>query len=953
MESPHLKFYLLFFLLFMAPEWVGGQISFSQEHIPGMENSVRSGVAIGISDINGNLLDDVFRMDRNRFLIVDMQVEQGRFKNVVKHGQLSDQTHWNICSGDLNNNGLGEIATSGAFGGVFVFRQIEDGEFSVEEVQESRGFFAQTSNMVDINEDGFLDLFVCDDNSESKIFGNDGSGDLLPADHWIDMKTTPSSDNSGNYGSVWSDVSGNGKMDLYLSKCRLGASDEKDPRRVNALFVNSGEDGFAEVAQDYGIDDGGQSWAADFADINNDGYLDLFVIHHDRPSVLYLNQGDGAFENITGTAGIEVFGRQSQVQFVDFNNSGFVDLLITGPQHFLYHNNGDGTFTLIHGVLGANSIHSMAIGDLNDDGFMDLYAGYAEGINTPGSIDDLVWLNNRNANHWLKFRMNGVESNRDGIGAIVKLYSPLGIQTREVRAGESYGIQKSNIIHFGVASIETVDSVVILWPSGIRDVYLDLEVNQKLLATEGVCIRPLVNLSTTEPPILCEGETIDLMAPEGFSYQWNTGETDKSIEVDSEGFYHFRMMDSQGCVHQSETVFIREDPDLTPRFNEPLDYLFCAGDTIDLSVESGGEVSWSNGKSGNQLPVWEEGMYYAILQAKCRDFYSDTVYIDQVEVTPPVFISDTVVEDSMVNLQAEGERVKWYLSGEEEPFFEGNSLSVVLDPGSNEFLISNTVYAAGETTQAGSIHFEGTSKYHANHLNGGLIFDLERPGFIRSFKVYSDFDGPRIIEVYNEDGVLLTFDTVDVYNAFEGKRVEVDLFIPAGESHFITTNGPFNQAQTGFTSPRFFRSNQNTKFPYLGSDWVILQSSNFGPELYYYFYDLEFEAEGVNCESDLIPIQVLWDTTSTNTTHQNEPEVDLKVYPNPSNSYFYLEIGKNCSIHPQLKAFDLLGRRIDVQLESIRENTWKLDVSSWPPAIYILKGKACGRLVETRIIVMD
>ena len=119
-----------------------------------------------------------------------------------------------------------------------------------------------------MDEDGFLDAFICDDNAESKIYMNNQDGTFRFQD-MIDFNTVPASDNSGNYGSVWSDFDSDGDIDLYIAKCRQGVEVPTDPRRVNALYVNDGNNHFTEMAAEYGLADGGQSWTADFGDLDS------------------------------------------------------------------------------------------------------------------------------------------------------------------------------------------------------------------------------------------------------------------------------------------------------------------------------------------------------------------------------------------------------------------------------------------------------------------------------------------------------------------------------------------------------------------------------------------------------------------------------------------------------------------------------------------------------------
>jgi ASPIC and UnbV. len=284
----------------------------------------------------------------------------------------------------------------------------------------------------------------------------------------IPLATVPASDNSGNYGTVWSDVDNDGDLDLYIAKCRQNVNDPADPRRINQLFLNNGNNKYTQdVANSAGLRIGWQSWTADFGDIDNDGDFDCFITNHDASSQLLENDGFGHFTDITAASGLfnQVPGLPLQGVFRDFDNDGFVDILVAGTLHRLFRNNGNKTFSLIANPFGAKPVESFALGDLDNNGFQDVYASYSTGFNGENHPPDILWLNNGNDNHFFGLNLRGKQSNRSGVGAKIQLYSALGVQTREVRSGESYGISNSLQIHFGLGTWTAYDSVVV---TGLR-----------------------------------------------------------------------------------------------------------------------------------------------------------------------------------------------------------------------------------------------------------------------------------------------------------------------------------------------------------------------------------------------------------------------------------------------------------------------------------------------------
>jgi hypothetical protein len=235
---------------------------------------------------------------------------------------------------------------------------------------------------------------------------------------------------------------------------------------------------------------GAQSWSTAFGDIDNDGDMDAFVLNYDVESMLMLNNGSGVFTNIissSGISGTQTFFGMNCV-FHDFDNDGFVDLFISGTEHRMYKNNGNNTFTLDDNAFIYNNyqILSQGVGDLNHDGYLDIYASYGDVYNTPSFREDKLWMNNAaSGNNYVAFNLTGTASNRNGIGAIVKLYGSWGVQVREVRSGEAYGIQNTFAVHFGMGTSNMADSVIVYWPSGTIDQINNVAANQFVAVTEG------------------------------------------------------------------------------------------------------------------------------------------------------------------------------------------------------------------------------------------------------------------------------------------------------------------------------------------------------------------------------------------------------------------------------------------------------------------------------------
>ncbi len=464
------------------------EITFTNKSTLLTTTSFSSGNAVGIADMNNDGYDDIIRARSNNQMYINYQQPDGSFTETAFSNTIG--TPWSMCVGDIDNDGYNDVLW-GSNGSVRILMAENNGS-SFNTLNLGGGIFSQGSNFFDVDNDGILDAFVCNDVGTSNIYVGDGTGDFVNNQALLPMATVPSSDNSGNYASIWTDVNGDNRPDLYITKCRQGVTNNTDPRRINQLFINNGDGTFTQdVADVANLRIGAQSWASDFADIDNDGDLDVFVFNYDVPPQILLNDGNGVFTDITSSTGIlpdvNFFGMN--VFFEDFNNDTYIDILLSGDQHRLYINNGDNTFRRDINAFefNNNDIAAFAVGDLNHDGFRDIYASYTGIYNNPSSSRrDKLWMNEGASgyNH-LTVTLKGVQSNRNGIGAKIVAYGPWGIQVREVRSGEGYGIQNSFSKHFGLKNYTQADSLFVYWPSGTVDQLNYVQANQFIEVIEG------------------------------------------------------------------------------------------------------------------------------------------------------------------------------------------------------------------------------------------------------------------------------------------------------------------------------------------------------------------------------------------------------------------------------------------------------------------------------------
>ena len=206
---------------------------------------------------------------------------------------------------------------------------------------------------------------------------------------------------------------------------------------------------------------------------------------------LYHNNGDGTFTDVTVASGaINVAGTLG-VTWGDFDNDGYLDLYVVNTDKMantpnrLFRNNGNGTFTDVASIAGVEAKKGgrgsdATFVDYNNDGFLDLFvcngAGAAYG-------PYLLYQNNANGNGWLKITLIGQQSNRSAIGAKLTLTAGGQTQFREY-TGQHYMAQNHIPVHFGLRRATIVDSLTIKWPSGITQTLTNIPVNQLITVTE-------------------------------------------------------------------------------------------------------------------------------------------------------------------------------------------------------------------------------------------------------------------------------------------------------------------------------------------------------------------------------------------------------------------------------------------------------------------------------------
>lgn len=426
-------------------------------------------------DMNGDYLDDIVSVGTNQLKVFKQQAGGGFVLStyaVTGLGVGNATPDWSIAAGDFDANGFCDLGIGNGSRVSFVKANANGTGYSL--TVDPENIFSQRTNFIDIDNDGHLDFFACDDVDLSHSYRNDGNGSLV-----LDFTLMPSFPLAGNYATVWVDYDNDGDQDMFMAKCRGGAP-ITDPQRINVLYRNNADGTFTEVGAAAGVNDAKQSWSSAWADFDNDGDFDYILSNVSSPegndhSRFYTNNGNGTFTDIFATTGIADAIGSWEVMHGDFNNDGFEDFFWQNETASgkLYINNGNMTFT-------GQSIPAsdVAVADLNHDGFLDLFR-------SGNSSNATIYYNNPNSNKWITLNLQGVESNRQGIGARVELYGSWGKQIREVRSGEGFSNMSTLNVHFGIGTATSITKVVVRWPSGTVDEILNPATNAALFVLEG------------------------------------------------------------------------------------------------------------------------------------------------------------------------------------------------------------------------------------------------------------------------------------------------------------------------------------------------------------------------------------------------------------------------------------------------------------------------------------
>jgi hypothetical protein len=431
------------------------------------------------------------------------QKPDGTFEDITEKATLQGVGYgMGVAVADYDNDGNEDIYVTG-YGGNHLYHN--DGHCTFTDVTEKAGVagggWSTSAAWADLDRDGLLDLIVLryihwdwDDKwcgpADNRgychpdvfepismlVYHNDGNGHFTEIAEKVGLAKPAKA-----LGIGIADYDGDGWPDIFVANDSM----------TEFLFHNKGNGTFEEVGLQTGIavDGDGHTYAGmgvDFADYDNDGYADLVVTNlANQQYAIYHNERDGSFNYAsfqTGIGSMTLLHSGWSVRFLDYDNDGWKDLLI-GQGHdldtveksypslryrepmLLARNTGKG-FVDVSPMSGevfheAWVARGMAIGDIDNDGRIDAV------VTTNGGPAHLLHNETVTNNHWLTLKLVGHLSNRDGIGAVIKVVTLAGPQWVTVATASGYLSSSDPRAHFGLGKESVAASVEILWPSGI------------------------------------------------------------------------------------------------------------------------------------------------------------------------------------------------------------------------------------------------------------------------------------------------------------------------------------------------------------------------------------------------------------------------------------------------------------------------------------------------------
>ncbi len=467
--------------------------TFARVAMPTDPNGYGHGVAI--ADFTGDGRPDIYLVSYDTGNSLFRNNGNGRFTDIAASAGVREDSQYDrgVAAADYDNDGDVDFYIAAATGSPHLLYQ-NNGNSAFAEVSAEAGLYlpsfqGQGVTWGDYDNDGDLDLFLASYEHASRLYRQN-------REHKFEDVTaaTGVGNTTESIQGVFFDVDLDNDLDLFVSRGSGFA---------NRMFINKGKGVFVDEATARRLaDPTPHGQGVTIADYDNDGDSDMYMCNSQGANRLYRNDTNAAgklgyFREVASAAGVADQSRSLGCTFGDFNNDGWQDLYVGNfGANRMSRNNGDGTFTDVSAssaTAHSGRAYGTSVSDYDNDGGLDIFFGNSEGTS--------VLLHNESAKqHWLKLNLIGKESNRNGIGAVVRIEDGTRKQTQQLLAGYSMVSGGGDLtLHFGLGASTEAQRVEVQWPSGKKDVLLNVEANRTLAIIEGSIGE--VPIDTTAPHI--------------------------------------------------------------------------------------------------------------------------------------------------------------------------------------------------------------------------------------------------------------------------------------------------------------------------------------------------------------------------------------------------------------------------------------------------------------------
>jgi uncharacterized protein YxeA len=452
----------------------------------GPSNASVFGAGISFVDFDGDGWDDITIASYENEQLYFMKNTNGTFARIFPSGITSQTKAKQVLWVDYDNDGDKDFFVTSVEGQNHLYNNNGNNFFT--DVTASSGLFQEDlttygATFGDIDNDGDLDLFICnrEDNAHvarNYLYRND-NGSFVDVTAFNGISTV----SALSFVASFFDYDNDGDQDLYIS------NDKLDP---NVLYQNDGTGMFTDVSTATGAGINIDAMSTTIGDYNNDGFFDVYVANTQSGNYLLQNNGGTSFTNVAATAGVEMNSFAWGAVFLDADLDENLDLYVSSSMDgsvptFLssafFHNNGDDTFTIPNNI-GFHNDEAMsfgnAIGDFNNDGKPDIVV-----LNVLSNVY-LFENQTTTSNAWLKVDLEGVISNKDGVGNKIEVRANGKSQYRYTVSGEGYLGQNSEYEFFGLGPATNIEYIKVTWnATGQVETINNVQPNQAIKIQEG------------------------------------------------------------------------------------------------------------------------------------------------------------------------------------------------------------------------------------------------------------------------------------------------------------------------------------------------------------------------------------------------------------------------------------------------------------------------------------